>query len=93
MLSVRLTRFVWIVYLAVFVFSLATVETRENAICPWIKEPSFLETDSELGLVSGRFVAMEPTGAGLLSWTPAPAPLLSRTSLLLNICRAPPPTS
>lgn len=83
-------RFVALLFVAVFIFSLVTVEAYRSGACPWLKVPGFLAADSEFALADAYIAPIQTEWVAHRRFIPGPAPFMSRTTLLLNIYRAPP---
>ena len=83
-------RFLALLLAAVFIFSLVTVEAHRSGACPWLKVPGFLEADSEFALADDYTAPLETGGTVHCRFIPGPASFMGRTTLLLNIYRAPP---
>jgi hypothetical protein len=83
-------RIVALLFAAVFIFSLVTVEAHRSGACPWLKVPGFLEADSEFALADDYTAPIEAGGAAHRRFIAGPVPFMGRTTLLLNIYRAPP---
>ena len=83
-------RFIALLFAGVFIFSLVTVEAHRSGACPWLKVPGFLEADSEFALADDYTARIETGGAVHCRFIPGAVSFLGRTTLLLNIYRAPP---
>ena len=86
----RLVRIAAFLCVAIFMFSFMTVETHQSGVYPWLKYPGFLEADSEIALADGYTVTVEIGGAAGRLFVPGATPVAGRTTLFLNVCRAPP---
>ena len=79
-----------LILVAVFALSLVTVELHRSSDRPWFKYPGFLEADSEAAVTDNYSVTVEIGGVTHRSFLPAATPFVGRTTLLLNVYRAPP---
>lgn len=85
-----ISRSIALIFAAVFIFSFVTVEPHHSHFHPWFKYPGFLDSEAEIAVAEDFLVTVEIGEVGLYRTIPRPVPYIDRTTLLLNICRAPP---